>query len=59
MPILDTDIADRFVVRRDGRTISLSADRKKAEQIARHFRRLQPTATIIVEDLAGETGEQI
>ena len=50
---------DRFVVQRDGRTLSLSPDRRKAEQIARHFRRLQPAAAIVVRDIAGESSDEI
>jgi len=59
MQILDATATLRFVVLRDGRTISLSPDRKKAEQIARHFRRLQPAAAIVVRDRAGESSEQV
>jgi hypothetical protein len=28
---------DRFIVVRDGDTVSITSDRKKAERIARHF----------------------
>ena len=59
MPASDAAITERFVVLRDGRTISLSPDRKKAEQIARHFRRLQPAAAIVVRDRAGDRSEQV
>jgi len=50
---------DRFVVLRDGRTVTLSSERKKAQQIARHFKRLQPGATIMVQDLITQNCEEI
>jgi hypothetical protein len=50
---------DRFVVLRDGRTVTLSPDQKKAQQIARHFKRLQPAATVVVQDLSTENSEEI
>jgi hypothetical protein len=50
---------DRFVVLRDGRTVTVSAEHKKAQQIARHFKRLRPTATIVVQDLITESSEEI
>ena len=50
---------DRFVVLRDGRTVTLSPEQKKAQQIARHFKRLQPAATIVVQDLVSETREEV
>jgi len=51
--------SDRFVVLRDGRTVTLSSERKKAQQIARHFKRLQPGATIMVQDLITQNCEEI
>jgi len=50
---------DRFVVLRDGRTVTLSPEHKKAQQIARHFKRLRPGATIVVQDLLTESSEEI
>ena len=51
-------IPDRIIVLRDERTASITADRKKAEQIARRFKRLQPAATILVRDLATEAADK-
>ncbi len=56
---MSTSSTDRFVVLRDGRTVTLSPEHKKAQQIARHFKRLQPAATIVVQDLVSETSEEI
>ena len=50
---------DQFAIHLDGRMISLSHDRKKARKIARHFKRLQPTSTIMVRDLATKNVEEI
>ena len=50
---------NRFVVLRDGRTVTLASDHKKAQQIARHFKRLQPTATVVVQDLSTDDSEVI
>jgi hypothetical protein len=50
---------DRFVVLRDDRTVTLSAEHKKAQQIARHFKRLQPGARIVVQDRLSGTSEEI
>ena len=41
---------DRFIVFRDDDTVSITDNRKKAEQIARHFKRLQPASTVVVRD---------
>ncbi len=50
---------DRFIVFRDDDTVSITDNRKKAEQIARHFKRLQPTSTIIVQDKTTNVREEI
>jgi len=50
---------DRFVVLRDGHTVSLTSNRRKARQIARHFKRLRPTSTIVINDLSTENAEEI
>jgi hypothetical protein len=50
---------DRFAVLRDGHTVSLAPDRRKAEQIARHFKRLQPTSTVVVKDLTTERAAEV
>ena len=50
---------DRLVVLRDGRTVTLAPDHRKAQQIARHFKRLQPASTIVVQDLSTENSEEI
>jgi hypothetical protein len=41
---------DRFIVFRDDDAVTITDNRKKAEQIARHFKRLQPASTIVVQD---------
>jgi hypothetical protein len=51
-------IPERFIVLRDERPISITFDRRKAEQIARHFKRLQPAATVQVRDLAAEAADK-
>ncbi len=56
---ISTPLPDRFIVLRDGRTVSIAPDRKRAEQIARHFKRLQPRATVIVQDLATDDVEEL
>jgi uncharacterized membrane protein len=48
---------DRFVVVRDDDTVSITSDRKKAEQIARHFKRLQPASKIVVKDTTTNNSE--
>jgi hypothetical protein len=50
---------DRFIVLRDDNTISITGDRKRAEQIARHFKRLQPTSKIVVEDRATNARDEL
>ena len=46
----ETIIIDQFIVFRDAHTVSITDDRKKAEQIARHFKRLQPSSKVVVQD---------
>jgi hypothetical protein len=41
---------DRFMVFRDDHTVSVTADAKKADRIARHFKRLQPQSKVAVQD---------
>ena len=48
---------DQFIVFRDDHTVSITDDRKKAEQIARHFKRLQPSSRVVVQD--GKTNKII
>ena len=50
---------DRFIVFRDDDTVSITDNRKKAEQIARHFKRLQPTSRIVVQDLTTNDREAL
>jgi len=50
---------ERFVVLRDGRTVTLASDHKKAQQIARHFKRLRPDSTVVVQDLSTDDSEEI
>ena len=59
MSVESVGSTDRFVVLRNGRTLTLAPDRKKAQQIARHFKRLQPKSTVVVQDLARENSEEI
>lgn len=59
MSVASADSANRFVVLRDGRTVTLASDHKKAQQIARHFKRLQPTSTVVVQDLSSDDSEEI
>jgi hypothetical protein len=56
--VMSVDSTDRFAVLRDGRTVTLSPEHKKAQQIARHFKRLHPAATIVVQDLLTESREE-
>ncbi len=46
------------IVLRDELVVTVTPDRSKAEQIARHFKRLQPTATVQVRDLAAEAADK-
>lgn len=51
-------IPDRFIVLRDEHMVTITSDLRKAEQIARHFKRLQPTATVQVRDRAAEPADK-
>jgi hypothetical protein len=48
---------DRFIVVRDDDTVSITDDRKKAERIASHFKRLQPASKIVVQDATTKNSE--
>jgi len=43
---------DQFIVVRDEHMVTVTDDRKKAEQIARHFKRVQPNSKVIIQDAA-------
>ncbi len=51
--------SNQFIILRDDHTVSITDDRKRAEQIARHFRRLQPASKIIIHDTVADARYEI
>ncbi len=52
MPAEIVVTSNQFMILGDDHPVSITDDRKKAEQIACHFTRLQPASKIIIHDTA-------
>jgi hypothetical protein len=50
---------DQFIVVRDDHTVSITEDRKKAEQIARHFKRLRPASKVVVHNSRTNKADEV
>jgi hypothetical protein len=50
---------DQFLVVRDDRTVSITEDRKKAEQVARHFKRLRPASKVVVQNSRTNKADEV
>ena len=50
---------DRFIVVRDKHIVAVTDDRKKAEQIVRHFKRLRPNSKVVIQDTATDENKEL